>query len=97
MLFTVNKSPFMHGSLESCLRVAPAGAPLVLYEDAVYAAAEGTRVAELLRQALARHPVYALEADLQARGIQRVEAGVQVIPYAGFVALVEQHRVVPWL
>jgi tRNA 2-thiouridine synthesizing protein B len=97
MLFTVNKSPYLHRSLESCLRVAPEGAPLVLYEDGVYAAAAGTTVEPLARQALARHPVYAVEADLQARAIGRLIAGIRVIDYAGFVELVERHPVVPWL
>ncbi|MBI2527283.1 MAG: sulfurtransferase complex subunit TusB [Candidatus Rokubacteria bacterium] len=97
VLFTVNKSPYLHGNLEGCLRLAPAGTPLVLYEDGVYAAVAGTRVEELMRQALARHPVYALEADLRARGLERLIEGVRVIDYAGFVELVEQHPVVPWL
>jgi tRNA 2-thiouridine synthesizing protein B len=97
MLFTVNKSPYLHGNLESCLRVAPAGAPLLLYEDGVYAVAAGTRVEGLVRQALARRPVYALEADLKARGLDRLIEGVRVIDYAGFVELVEQHPMVPWL
>jgi tRNA 2-thiouridine synthesizing protein B len=97
MLFTVNKSPYLRGNLEGCLRLAPAGTPLLLYEDGVYAAAAGTRVEGLLRQALASHPVYAVEADLKARGIARVIEGVRVIDYAGFVELVEQHPVVPWL
>ena len=51
----------------------------------------------LVRQALAQHPVYALGADLQARGVARLVEGVQVIGYDGFVELVEQHDVVPWL
>ncbi len=97
MLFTVNKSPFMHGNLESCLRVAPAGSPLLLYEDGVYAAAAGTRLEATVRQALGEHPVFALEADLKARGIERLIDGIRVIDYAGFVELVEQHPVVPWL
>ena len=97
MLFTVNKSPYLSGNLETCLRLAPAGAPLVLYEDGVYAAVAGTRVEGLVLRALAHHPVYAVEADLKARGIARLIEGVRVIDYAGFVELVEQHPVVPWL
>ncbi len=97
MLFTINKSPFLFGNLESCLRTAPADAPILLYEDGVYAAAAGTRVEALTRQALTQHPVYALVADVQARGLARLVAGVQVIDYAGFVELVEQHNVAPWL
>ena len=97
MLFTVNKSPHLSRNLETCLRLAPPGAPLVLYEDGVYAAVAGTRVEGLVRDALDRHPVFAVEADLKARGIDRLIEGVRVIDYAGFVELVEQHPIVPWL
>jgi tRNA 2-thiouridine synthesizing protein B len=50
-----------------------------------------------VRAALADHPIYALDADLQARGITTVLDRVQVVGYDGFVELVEQHDVVPWL
>ena len=49
------------------------------------------------RQQLEDHPVYALEADLEARGLAALMDGIQVIDYDGFVELVEQHHVVPWL
>ena len=97
MLYTVNKSPLMFGNLRSVLRVAPAGEPILLYEDGVYAAAQGTASEELIQQALKRHPVYALQADLEARGLASLVDGIQVIDYDGFVELVEQHHVVPWL
>jgi tRNA 2-thiouridine synthesizing protein B len=97
MLHTVNKSPPGSASLESALRVAAAGSPLLLLEDGVFAARPGTRAQALLASALARHPVYALGPDLEARGIHQVVAGVRVIGYEGFVELVEQHPVVPWL
>jgi tRNA 2-thiouridine synthesizing protein B len=97
MLYTVNKSPFSTNSLESALRLAPPGAPILLYEDGVYAAAEGTQRAELVQAALADHAVFALDADLEARGISAVIDGVRVIGYDGFVELVEQHDVAPWL
>ena len=97
MLYTVNKSPLMFGTLKSVLRVAPAGDPILLYEDGVYAAAAGTSGQDLTEQALEEHPVYALQADLEARGLTALVEGVQVIDYDGFVALVEQHHVVPWL
>lgn len=54
------------------------------------------RVAPLLAEALRTHPVYALGPDLAARGVRQVLDGVQVIDYDGFVALVEQHPVLPW-
>jgi tRNA 2-thiouridine synthesizing protein B len=97
MLYTINKSPLMFGNLKSALRVAPAGEPILLYEDGVYAAAAGAASEELVKQALARHPVYALQADLEARGLTSLVEGIQVIDYDGFVELVEQHHVIPWL
>lgn len=97
MLHTVNKSPLGSGSLESALRVAAADSPLLLLEDGVYAARLGTRSEALVVSALRSRPIYALEPDLQARGIKRVIEGIRVIGYDGFVELVEQHPVVPWL
>jgi tRNA 2-thiouridine synthesizing protein B len=97
MLYTVNKAPLSANSLSSVLRIAPEGAPLLLYEDGVYAAARGARSSALVENALASHPVYALDADLEARGITSVITGIEVISYEGFVELVEQHNVAPWL
>ena len=97
MLYMVNKSPLMFGNLKSVLGTAPAGEPILLYEDGAYAAATGTASEDMIKQALEQHPVYALQADLEARGLTRPVDGIQVIDYDGFVELVEQHHVVPWL
>jgi tRNA 2-thiouridine synthesizing protein B len=97
MLYIVNKPPLSSNSLDSALRIAPTGAPILLYEDGVYAALPGAKSASLMSSAAARHPLYALDADLEARGIGMVLEGVQVIGYDGFVELVEQHDVAPWL
>jgi tRNA 2-thiouridine synthesizing protein B len=97
MLYTVNKPPLSTNSLDSVLRIAPAGAPILLYEDGVYAVMSGARSAPAVQAAMGDHPVYALDADLEARGIGRVLEGIQVIGYDGFVELVEQHDVAPWL
>jgi tRNA 2-thiouridine synthesizing protein B len=97
MLYTVNKSPLTTNSLDSALRIAPPGDPIMLYEDGVYAALHGSSGAHLLIDALADRPIYALQADLEARGIRRIIDGVQIVDYSGFVELVEQHDVAPWL
>ena len=97
MLYTINKSPLMHGNLKSALRIAPDGAPILLYEDGVYAAVKGAASEELVTAALESHPVYALQADLTARGVSELIEGVETVDYDGFVALVEEHPVVPWL
>jgi sulfur relay protein TusB/DsrH len=97
MLYTINKAPLSSNSLASAMRLVPSGDPILLYEDGVYAAAVGTRSATLVEHLLADHPVYALDADLEARGIRSVIGGIRVIGYDGFVELVEQHNVAPWL
>ena len=97
MLYTVNKSPFSTNSLNSVLRIAQGGSPILLYEDGVYAAIPGARSASTVSTALAEHPIYALDADLEARGIDKVLDGIRVIGFDGFVELVEQHDVAPWL
>jgi tRNA 2-thiouridine synthesizing protein B len=97
MLFTVNKSPLSTNNLKSVLRIAPPGALILLYEDGVYGVMPGNRIAPVLENALQQHPVYALDADIEARGIQATIEGIQVIGYDGFVQLVEQHNIVPWL
>jgi tRNA 2-thiouridine synthesizing protein B len=97
MLYTMNKSPSSTNSLASVLRIAPEGAPILLYEDGVYAAMPGANSASTVEAAIGAHPVYALDADLEARGIRTVLEGIRVIGYDGFVELVEQHDVAPWL
>lgn len=97
MLYTVNASPTSSWSLESLLRVAAKGDPILLLEDGVHAARAGSSTEPLAAAALAAHPVYALGPDLKARAIGKVVAGITVIGYDGFVELVEQHTVVPWV
>jgi len=97
MLYMVNKSPLMFGNLKSVLGIAPAGEPILLYEDGVYAAVKGAASEDLVRQVLEQRPVYAVRADLEARGLTALIDGIQVVDYDGFVQLVEQHDVVPWL
>jgi tRNA 2-thiouridine synthesizing protein B len=63
----------------------------------VYAAVAGAASENSVVQALADHPVYALQEDLEARGLDSLIDGIQVIDYDGFMELVEQHHVVPWL
>lgn len=98
-LHTVNKSPFSHTTLASCLSVCQPGDALLLIEDGVYAALPSSPQAEQLRHARsAGIRVYALEPDLIARGLaeQHVEA-IELTDYAGFVRLsVEQRRTQSW-
>lgn len=97
MLHTVNKSPFQNSALENCLRLARDGDVILLLEDGVYAAAAGTAKSSLIERALKRHAVYAIEADLKARGIGNLLKEVRSASYGDFVDLVEQHPVHAWL
>ncbi|MBI4665864.1 MAG: sulfurtransferase complex subunit TusB [Nitrospinae bacterium] len=97
MLHTVNKSPFNHGSLDECVRFAAKGAPILLIEDGVYAAKSGTAYEGSLKQIMQSHEVYALEADLKARGVAALADGVKVVNYDGFVELVEKHKMMAWV
>ncbi len=92
MLHIVNKSPFERDSLESCLRLAKQGSAVLLIEDGVYGAAQGSSVEAKVQGAMANVKVYALDADLQARGMaNKVLDGVTVVDYGGFVDLVAEH------
>jgi len=99
MLHTVNKSPFDHNTLETCLRFARQGSALLLIEVGVYAAARDTAVSKRVQEAMKSVSIYALKPDVEARGIQnRVMDGVRLVDYGGFVDLVAEHNAVQsWL
>lgn len=97
MLYTINNSSITSNSFDSLLRIIPDGDPILFYEDGVYNTVQGARDEQKVIDAAAAHPLYALDADLEARGIKKVITGIAVISYDGFVGLVENHEVVPWL
>ena len=88
MLHIVNKSPFQTTTLDTCLRMAQPGHALLLIEDAVYAATVGSAAEARARQACASLKVYALQPDMDARGVTgKLIDGVTPVDYAGFVDL----------
>ena len=100
MLHTVNKSPFEKNSIHTCLRLAQKRSDILLIEDAVYAALQGTEIESVIQQAVSEHSLYVLEPDLMARGLQRDDLidGIQTVGYDGFVELsVENDKVQSWL
>lgn len=100
MLHTVNKSPFERTNLESCLRLATKGSAILLFEDGVYAAKQGTSVSETVAAATRDFSIYVLGPDLAARGIEEAQVidGVSIVDYGGFVDLVEEKGTVQsWL
>ena len=67
------------------------GAAILLSEDAVYAAMQGT-AADAMHGAASRFEVYVLGPDLAARGVDPANLvdGVRVVDYGGFVDLVAE-------
>lgn len=100
LLHTVNKSPFERNALQSCLRHARDGSAILFIEDGVYALVRGSEHAAVVEEAGPRCSMYALEADLAARGIEpeRLIDGIRLVDYRGFVDLAAAHDgVQSWL
>jgi tRNA 2-thiouridine synthesizing protein B len=95
ILHTVNKSPFEKSTFRSCLDHAKSGDAVLLIEDGVYAATKGTTAQSLIAARNGELALYALGADLEARGISEASLiqGISVVDYGGFVDLVTKHDV----
>ena len=92
MLHIVNTSHTQTNSLQSCLRLARPGHALLLIEDAVYAATAAGAESAGLGEALNQLKVYALQPDVEARGMAgKLAGGVTAIDYGGFVDLVAEY------
>lgn len=78
--------------LQNRLRLAQADDVFILIENGVY------NVCNSIQSALLNRPCYVLSADLEARGINNeTTSHFQMINYAGFVALTEQHKkIITW-
>lgn len=99
MLHTVNKSPFEINSLQRCLQMATPGSALLLIEDGVYGALDGTTFSAEVKAADGLN-TYVLGPDLKARGLDpaKLIEGIEIVDYDGFVQLVVDHdRIQSWL
>lgn len=96
-LHVVSSSPFSDDRLSSCLRLLGSGDGLLLCGDATYATQPGTLHAESLSTLSDDIALFALEEDIQARGLQ--SAGkLQQVDYPGFVTLaIRFDKVNSWL
>lgn len=89
LLYQIKRSPFGSRDLEHVLGFAHEGSHVMLYQDAVLAAATTEENGRwLLRLTGAGIEVHALSEDLMARGIRQVLPGIDVVDYAGWVDLV---------
>ena len=99
MLHILRHSPHAQSCFASCLRTINARQSLLLIEDAVYGLFPGTSSRSALEYLPATVRLYALDVDLQARGLalDDVPTRATIISYAMMVELtVEHHKVVSW-
>ncbi len=92
ILHTVNQSPFTHSALEQCLCYTQECDAILLLENGVYAAL----LTHPLSDKLSGKKCYAIEADLQARGLleQTLASHIQLINFTDFVGLTTQYKLV---
>ncbi len=100
VLHIVNKSPYDRNSLDTCLRLARADSAILLIEDGVYAVQKNAAAADKLQQAMSQQQIFALQPDLQARGLNpdNMIDGISLVDYDGFVKLTtEYEKLQSWL
>ena len=92
-LHIINQSPFTHSALQSCLRIALPASPIIFIENGVIATLTNTDFSQQLIDTSQNHPLYALSADVIARGLsEKLLDCIQLIDYDGFVELSLQHN-----
>ena len=93
MLHIVNKSHSRRARWTAACAWPRPGSALLLTEDGVYAATQRRRRrVRGIAEAPQRLKVYALQPDLEARGMAgKLVDGVTAVDYGGFVDLVAEH------
>lgn len=85
-LHVLSHSPFTDSRLSSCLRLLGNQDGLLLCGDAVYALQPGSAQQQALELMPASIELYALDEDLQARGLT-APSRAKPVDYSGFVEL----------
>lgn len=95
-LHTINKSPYAHSTLTSCLRVCTERDGILLLEDGVFGATTSAPGADELQMLSQRGvKIFALMNDIKARGLEgKVAPNISLIDYNAFVQLTLDHRCV---
>ncbi|HCS63448.1 MAG TPA: sulfurtransferase complex subunit TusB [Cellvibrio sp.] len=95
-LHTINKSPYAHSTLTSCLRVCTERDGILLLEDGVFGATTSAPGADELQMLSQRGvKIFALMNDIKARGLEgKVALNISLIDYNAFVQLTLDHRCV---
>ncbi len=91
MLHIVNKSVFERNNLATATQFVDDSSVVLLTEDGVISASNNV-ASELLDDLAASGRVYALQGDIDARGLtSKIKENVKTVDYAGFVDLVVEH------
>ncbi|MEL2240147.1 sulfurtransferase complex subunit TusB [Leclercia adecarboxylata] len=89
MLHTLSHSPW-HCDIESLLNMLREGDAVLLIQDGILAAVEGSRFVDILCNAPIS--VSALKDDIDARGLSgQISTKIDVVSYTDFVNLAIQH------
>lgn len=99
MLHILRHPPHTDSRFASCLRAINTGHALILIEDAVYALLKGTSARNALEYLPGTISLYALDVDLDARGIalDDLPSRARVINYPMMVELCLEHpKAVSW-
>ncbi|MCG8610980.1 MAG: sulfurtransferase complex subunit TusB [Pseudomonadales bacterium] len=93
-LFLFNLSRNHNEDLKTCLELMNNSDSLLLLENGVFWTEKGAMTDDIHKQILHKNlTVFALDEDVQARGITPINAvSVNLIDYSGFVTVVEKHR-----
>lgn len=90
MLYTLATSPFK-SDFSAMLRLVTNEDAILLFQDGVLAGISQSKYLLELQNSGAQ--IYALDADIYARGLQnQIADGVSIISYQGFVKLTEAHK-----
>jgi tRNA 2-thiouridine synthesizing protein B len=93
-LHTINKSPYSHNTLTSCLAVCSENDGILLLEDGVFGAITSAPEADELQKLIQSGiSVFALISDIKARGLEdKLAPNIKLIDYNIFVQLTLNHR-----
>ncbi|MBP6121515.1 MULTISPECIES: sulfurtransferase complex subunit TusB [Providencia] len=90
MLYTIAKSPF-NCDFPVLLRLITNQDAVLLIQDGVIVAIDQSKYLNELQNTGVQ--IYALEADIIARGLQnKISEAVSLVTYQGFVRLTEAHK-----
>lgn len=99
MLHILRHSPHTESRFASCLRAISSGQSLLLIEDAVYGLLPRTTARNALEYLPGTVSLYALDTDLQARGLalDDLPSRVTIINYSMMVELcIEHEKALSW-